>query len=81
MPEKDYSDEEAAKALLCVLGPSSWYAVAFAKGYLAMLNGAEDDQAARIIYESGPQTLKLSKQLIKDSKEQGFLAQLKKGKK
>lgn len=71
-----YSDKEAATALVNIIGDSKWEAVAFAHGYLAMLNEATDEEAARIAYEHGIQTLKRSRQLIAESKGKGFKALL-----
>ena len=59
-----YSDRQAAQALTEVVGKSRWDAVAFAYGYLRMLDGAEEETAARRMYEVGGCTLKRSRQLI-----------------
>jgi len=73
-----YNDERAAKALVKILGNSRWHAVAFAYGYLAMVNGTSDDSVAQIIRLHSDITLRSAKEFIQQSKEQGFLSLLQK---
>ena len=70
-----HSDQDvaAAEALTAVIGDSRWDAVALAHGYLALLAGMGDEQAARAIYSRGPQTLKRSRELVEELKAEGFL--------
>src|SRR6266566_7594822 len=71
-----YNDEQAANALVKILGNSRWHAVAFAHGYLAMISGASDDTVAQIIRSHSDITLRSAKEFIQQSKEQGFLTLL-----
>lgn len=71
-----YSDLEAARALTKVIGSSKWIAVAIAYGYLAMLKGMSDEEAARIIYNNGGPSLKSSKEFIQQLRISGFLKNL-----
>jgi len=59
-----YNDEQAAKALVNIIGNSRWHAVAFAHGYLAMVNGASDDTAAQIIRLHSDITLRSAKEFV-----------------
>lgn len=78
MSETQYGDKQAAEALVAVIGDSRWEAVAVARGYLALLDGADIEQAARAIYEAGKGTLTLkrSRERIEQSPTKGFLNQL-----
>ncbi len=71
-----YTDQEAANALISIIGDSRWEAVALARGYLAILNGLTDDDAARVIYNSSNHTLKNSKRFVERAKDWGFIALL-----
>jgi len=66
-------DDTAAEALTKVIGDSRWEAVALAHGYLGLLGGASDEEAARAIFEHGPQTLRRSRELVAELKVRGFL--------
>jgi hypothetical protein len=68
-----YTDEEAAKALVQVVGGTTWEAVTLARGYLATLQGTSIEDAAREMYERGPQTLKRSRELLGRSATGGIL--------
>jgi len=81
MADFAYSDKEAAQALTGIIGTSRWATVAFAHGYLALQDGKDEDSAARIIFEKGPQTLKRSRELIEQSKSLGFFTLLEERKK
>jgi hypothetical protein len=72
----EYTDGEAVESILDVLGESKWEAVSFAHGYKAMMDGAADEEASRIIYKGGPQSLRKSRKLISDAKKGGYLALL-----
>ncbi len=76
MPTTPYSEMEAAQALTKVIGSSSWIAVAFAHGYLAMLKGMSDEEAARITYSAGAPSFRGSREFIQQSRTLGFLKQL-----
>lgn len=71
-----YSDADAVKALLNVIGESKWEAVALARGFQASREGATLETAAHLIFEHGPQTLKRSKELLEQAKTTGFTALL-----
>jgi hypothetical protein len=70
----DYDDEQAARALIEVVGATPWEAVAVAKGYIALLENKSDEEAARVIYEQDQQTLKKSREIVRELKTKGFLA-------
>jgi hypothetical protein len=76
-----YSDVDAARALTAVIGQARWEAVALAHGFLAMLEGQSEEQAARVARERGVTTLKDSRQLLSRCRTQGFLSTLKPRKK
>jgi hypothetical protein len=69
-----FTDEQAARALVAVLGTTPWEAVAVAKGYIALLDKKTDEEAARIIYEQNQHTLKKSREIVAELKASGFLA-------
>jgi hypothetical protein len=69
-----YSDEQAARALIEVVGTTPWEAVAIAKGFIAQLVGEPDDDAARIIFQQNQHTLKKSREIVGELKTKGFLA-------
>ena len=71
-----YTDEEAARALLSVIGESRWSAVALARGICSRIEGASEEDAARLIYERGPQTLRASREQLRQADQEGFTAQL-----
>jgi hypothetical protein len=71
-----YTDLEAANALVNVIGTSRWDTVAIAQGFVAAQSGTPEEDAARIIFRNGCQTLGQSKQLIQSMKLKGFIAQL-----
>lgn len=75
MVDISYDSDEAARALIDVLGDSPWNAVSLSKGYLEHQNGKSIDEAARTVYEEGPQTLKKSKKLIPKAFEEGLVNQ------
>lgn len=70
------ADKQVAEALAQVIGATPWEAVTFAHGYLAMLGGASLNDAARLMYDRGPQTLKRSKELLGEVTTKGFVALL-----
>jgi len=72
----NYSDREAAQSLVKVVGESRWEAVALAHGYLSALEGTTDKDAAKAVFKRGPQTLKRSEELIRESRKKGFLTLL-----
>jgi hypothetical protein len=51
-----YTDEEAARALVHVLGGTTWEAVTLARGYIATLQGTDIEDAARQMYPPTPST-------------------------
>ena len=69
-----FTDEQAARALVQILAASSWEAVAVAHGYLAILNGKTDEEAARLIYDHKQITLKKCREIVGQLKARGFLA-------
>lgn len=71
-----YSDIEAATALIKVIGSSRWAAVGIAHGFAGVRAGASDDDAARLIYGHGSQTLRKARELVGTMKTAGFLGQL-----
>ena len=73
-----YNDEQAAKALVNILGTSRWHAVAFAHGYLATISGASDDTVLKVIRSHSDIQVKLAREFIEQSKVQGFLNLLQK---
>ncbi len=70
------TDEQAAKALVNIIGGSRWVAVAFAHGFLAKLGGATDEEAARVVFDRNDVTLKRSREMISGAAQSGFLSQL-----
>jgi hypothetical protein len=71
------SDIRAAQALTRVIGNNSWEVVALAYGYLAILEGKSDQEAARIAFDaSGSQSIKKYKEFLQQSRTLGFLRQL-----
>src|SRR5262245_32389236 len=70
------TDQQVAQALVNVIGGSKWMAVAFAHGYLALLNGQNEVDAARIVFDRGGATLKRSKEMLQAMKTGGFASQL-----
>lgn len=77
MPELcSISDTAITQALVSVLGESKWAAVAVARGYLAVHQGASEEVAARLVFENGPQTLKRSRELVSGAKDTEFLSLL-----
>jgi hypothetical protein len=70
------TDQHVAEALLNVIGDSRWMAVALARGYLAMLEGEGEANAARIIFDNGGATLKQSRDLVQAMKVDGFVAHI-----
>jgi hypothetical protein len=68
-----YTDEEAATALVQVVGGTTWEAVTLARGYLATRQGTSIDDAAREMYVRGPQTLRRSRELLGRAATDGIL--------
>jgi hypothetical protein len=66
-----FTDDEAAKSLLQLVGSSGWVAVALARGYLLARSGATDEVIARALYESGSFTLTKARSLVPEIR-QGF---------
>ncbi len=69
-------DRAAAAALVKVVGDTRWEAVTFAHGYLALKDGRLPEEAAKVMFQRGPQTLKKSKELLGAVTTKGFVAQL-----
>lgn len=76
MSDTPYTDEEAARALVQVVGGTTWEAVTLARGYLATRQGTSIDDAAREMYERGPQTLRRSRELLEQAATGRILALL-----
>lgn len=72
----ELTDQEAADALVSVVGDTRWEAVTFAHGFIAQQSGKSPDEAAREMYDRGPQTLKKSKELLEAAGARGFIGQL-----
>lgn len=70
------TDQQVAEALVNVIGDSKWMAVALARGYLAVLGGQSDADAARIIFNNGGASLKQSKELVQAMKAGSFVAHI-----
>jgi hypothetical protein len=68
--------EEAAQALVSVIGESRWWVVALAHGYLALQRGETETQAARVIYGRGDSTLTSAREAVAAMAKSGFLSQL-----
>src|SRR6266481_8698838 len=71
-----YTDDQASRALLDVIGSSRWEAVGIAHGFCALQNGAPNEEAARAIYRHGSQSLKKSREIVDAFAKSGFLTQL-----
>src|SRR5439155_22910199 len=70
-----FNDEQAARALLDILGTAPWEAVAIAAAFIALLEGKTDEQGARIIFtQSSQHTLTKSREIVAELKTKGFLA-------
>lgn len=72
-----YSGLDAAKALTSVIGASRWEAVALAHGFLALAEGASEEDAVRIARERGVPTLKEGRRLLQEARSRGFVGTLK----
>lgn len=70
------NDDDAAQALVNVLGDTRWELVSFAHGFVAQRGGKTLDEAARDMYERGPQSLTKSKALLAGVATKGFVGQL-----
>lgn len=68
-----FTDEQAARALVEVVGTTPWEAVAMAKGFLRLLEGRTEEEAARAIFEHDQHTLKKSREIVAELKSKGFL--------
>jgi hypothetical protein len=66
---QDVSDAAAAQALVEVIGESRWEAVALSHGYLALMNGVSEEEAARIAYSRQFTPLKRAKEILSRSRE------------
>lgn len=66
------NQKQIAEAVIKVLDGSRWQAVGLARAYLAILEGAKPDDAARQLFASGSFTLKLSVEITKSMKKRGF---------
>lgn len=71
-----YSDDQAARAVLEVIGNSRWEAVGVAHGFAASQNGATKEDAARAIFRHGSQSLRKSREIVENFSKSGYLAQL-----
>jgi len=60
------SDREAAEALVACIGDARWEAVTLALAYLAVQEGQDLEQVARMMYERGPYTLKRNREIVKE---------------
>ena len=69
-----FTDDEAAEALVQLVGSSGWAAVALARGYLLARDGATDEAVARALFESGSFTLTKARSLVPELRQQGFRA-------
>jgi hypothetical protein len=69
MSEKDV---EMAEALTSVIGSSKWEAVGLARAYIAWARGASLEDAARVLFEAGPHTLKRSTELVQRMSVEGL---------
>ena len=70
-----YTDDQAAQAVLDVIGNSRWEAVGIAHGFIALRNGATKEEAARAIFRHGSQSLKKSREVVEDYAKSGYVAQ------
>jgi hypothetical protein len=66
------NEEHLAKALVAVLGETSWVAVLLAKAVLARLSGASLDEAAELVREQGGGSRKLVKELLTRAETDGL---------
>jgi len=80
-PSPAYSDLDATKALISVVGESRWEAVALAHAWLALAEGGSEDEAARVARERGVPSLKEGRELLSRARAEGFLVVLKPRKK
>jgi hypothetical protein len=69
-----FTDDEAAEALVQLVGSSGWVAVALARGYLLARSGATDEAIARALFETGSFTLTKARDHVPEIKRQGFRA-------
>lgn len=70
------TDQQAAQALVNVIGHSRWSAVALAHGYLALSSGGSNEQAARVAYDHGFGSLRSAREVLTAAATGGFVAQL-----
>lgn len=69
-----YSDIRAAQAIKEVIGNSRWEGVAFAEAFLAISSlGADNEEAARIVFQKGARSLKASREIIPLARKDGLL--------
>jgi hypothetical protein len=66
------SDLELARSIVSVLGNVTWEAVAFAHGIVALDAGRSPDEAARVMFSNGYQSLRKSKEMLERAKTDGF---------
>jgi hypothetical protein len=66
------AEVDNARALVSVLGGSSWLGVVLAKAYLKLMEGLDEEAIARQLYSSGSFTLKKARELIPMLKADGF---------
>jgi hypothetical protein len=71
-----YSDDDAARALIKVIGDCRWEAVAIAKGYAARAGGSSEEVAAKAIFECRTHTQKRSREIISQLSQKTFLDML-----
>jgi hypothetical protein len=71
-----FNDEDAARAILDVVGTTPWEAVAIARAFIAIHDGRPEEDAARLIFDESNYTLKRSREIVSDLKLKGFLASL-----
>jgi hypothetical protein len=67
-------DRAAARALTKVIGTSKWEAVALAHAFLLLDGGGSEEEAARLLYNKGSQTLAKSRESVSSFKSAGFLS-------
>lgn len=74
MSGKASTERAAALALTQVIGESKWEAVALAHTFLLLESGGSADDAARMLYNRGPQTLTKSRESVAAITASGFLS-------
>lgn len=68
------NEKDAARALVRILGESRWQAVALAKAFVALTEGASAQSVARELFNAGAFSLKRANEIVAELPTLGFIA-------